>query len=165
MTSYDFFSNVGANVLGGIILAFLFFLAKERLCPLKNINGMWHFEMHTEHAGYNNYKGMRLKYVAILWLEGGRVHGTTEKYYENIPNEGERSYVGKGRVRGEIDGYYEKNYLRRDRLFLHIVEDGEKRESTHCHDLIILSEKEICGNFRSTVAKQEGKVRWQRDIL
>jgi hypothetical protein len=164
MNFYNFIPSIIATVIGGVILALLFFWARERLFPLPDIARRWYFEMRTINTSYEPYNGMVLRYVAMLWREGNRIHGTAEKIYENSST-GERDYVGKNRTRGVVDGYLEKNYFSKDRLYLHVVEDGHGRKSTNFYDLIIISDKEMIGVFNSMVANQDGKVTWQRDML
>ena len=153
--------NVATTVIGGVILASLFFLTRERIYPLPDVAGRWVFEMHTKNTCYNPYKGMTLTYAAMLWRQGPIVQGTVEKTNENSST-GEREFVGQNRIRGRVDGYIEKNYFSKDRLFLHIVEDGDVRESTHFHDLTCKSKEMMSGTFFSTVAEQDGEVVWKK---
>ena len=156
-------ANVMSTVFGGVILAFLFFLIREKLCPIPPIAGRWYVEMHTKNTSYKPFRGMTLKYEAMLWREGNVIQGTVEKFYENSST-GEKEYIGKNRTRGRVDGYIEKNYLGKDRLFLHVVEDGHGRESTHFHQLIYTPKKKnMKGRFDSMVAAQDGEVMWQRE--
>ena len=154
--------NLISAVMAGLVLALLFFLTKERIFPLPEIVGRWHFEMHTENTAYGRYQGMRLRYVAMLWREGNVVHGTVEKIHERS-SAGKIEYVGPDRTRGEVSGYIEKNYLGRDRLFLHIVEGGTTRDSTCFHELTLTSRHCMDGRFESTIADQGGSVSWQRE--
>lgn len=158
----SFLSDVISTVVGGVLIALLFFWAKERLLPLPEITGRWHFEMRTEKTAYAPYAGMVLRYVAMLWREGHTIAGTVEKLYENSST-GERSFVGKNRTRGIVNGYVEKNYLAPDRIFLHVIEDGHGRESTNIYDVIVQSDGGMIGSFHSMVADQDGTVKWQRD--
>ena len=158
----SFLSDVIATVIGGVLLALLFFWAKERLLPLPEITGRWYFEMRTEQTAYAPYAGMVLRYVAMLWREGPTIAGTVEKIYENSST-GERSFVGTNRTRGIVNGYVEKKYLAPDRIFLHVIEDGHGRESTNIYDVIVQSDGGMTGSFHSMVADQDGTVKWQRD--
>jgi hypothetical protein len=162
MNFSSFLSDVVATVAGGVLLAILFFWAKERLLPLPEITGRWFFEMRTEKTAYAPYAGMVLRYVAMLWREDHRIAGTVEKIYENSST-GERSFIGKNRTRGIVNGYVEKNYLASDRIFLHVIEDGHGRESTNIYDVIVQSAGRMNGSFHSMVADQDGTVIWQRD--
>ena len=155
--------NLISAVIGGLVLALLFFLMKEKVFPLPDIVGRWYFEIRTENTAYRPFQDMKLTYVVMLWREGHVVHGTVEKIHEDSST-GERDYVGSDRTRGKVRGYIEKNYLGKDRLFLHIVEDGT-RESTHFHELTLTSRRGMEGRFASTIADQDGSVSWQRDPL
>jgi hypothetical protein len=90
-----------------------------------------------------------------------KVKGTVEKIYENSST-GERSFDGENRTRGTVEGYIEKNYLGPDRTFLHIIEHGHGRESSHFYELTALSDSTMSGIFYSMVADQAGTVEWQR---
>lgn len=157
-----FWSDVAATILGGSILTLLFFWFKEKIFPLPEVTGRWYFEMHTVNVTYKPYENMILRYVAMLWREGNIIKGTVEKIHENSST-GEREFIGKNRTRGEVEGYIEKNYFTKDRLFLHVIEDGHGRESTHFYELIIQSDEVMSGTFNSMVADQDGTVSWQRN--
>lgn len=118
--------------------------------------------MITVNTAYKPYEGMILRYVIMIWREGHSLRGTAEKIYENSST-GEREFVGKNRTRAIIEGYIEKNYLGRDRVYLHSVEDGHGRESTNFYDLLVKSESEMIGAFNSMVANQDGTVKCQRE--
>ncbi|WP_043795551.1 hypothetical protein [Allochromatium vinosum] len=161
MSFETFLSDILATIVGGLVLAFLFFWFREKLSPLPKITGRWYFEMRTVNTVYNPYRNMVLRYVAMLWREGNRIEGTVEKIYENSST-GERDYVGKNRTRGEIEGYIEKNYFGKDKLFLHVIEEGHGRESTNFYELVADSNNVMSGTFSSMVADQDGQVKWQR---
>lgn len=154
--------SVLETLVSGVLLTFLFFLGKEKLFPLPPITGRWFLELKTEKSAYNPYKGMILKYVCFLWLEGNKIEGTVEKIYEKSST-GERSFVGNNRTRGVISGYVKKNYLGEDRIYLHVVENGHGRESTNFYALIYKKlEDTMRGNFFSMVADQYGITTWTR---
>ena len=157
-----FWSDTLATILGGIILTILFFLLKEKIFSFPKITGRWYFKMHIKNTAYKPYENMVLEYVAMLWREGNIIKGTVEKIYEKS-SKGEQEFVGKNRTRGNIEGYIEKNYITKDRLFLHIIEDGYERKSTHFYELAFQSNKNMLGKFYSTVADQDGTALWQRN--
>ncbi|WP_129125136.1 hypothetical protein [Geomonas oryzae] len=161
MNFNSFCSDTLATMIGGIFLTLLFFWLREKIFPLPKVTGRWHFEICTVHTAYKPYENMVLRYVAMLWREGNRIEGTVEKIYENSST-GERDFVGKNRTRGEATGYIEKNYFAKDRIFLHIVENGHGRESTNFYELILDSNEEMSGTFSSMVANQDGSAKWRR---
>jgi hypothetical protein len=162
MNFNSFLSDTIATVLGGAILTYLFFLAKERLFPLPGVAGRWYFETQTVVTAYKPFAGMVLTYVAMIWQEGPVIHGTVEKIYEKSST-GEREYVGKNRTRSTLEGYIEKMYLSKDRILIHMVEDGFGRESTVLLDLVSDDTSRMSGSFQSMAADQTGIVKWQKN--
>jgi len=158
----NFLYSLFATFIGGCILTVFLFWLKENIFPLPSIAGCWYFQMRTVNTAYSPYKRMTLGYVAMLWRVGNRIEGTVEKMYENSSS-GERCYEEKNRTRGVVRGFVEKKYFSEDCVFLHVVENGHGRESTHFYELVVISDKEMVGSFISMVANQDGEVRWQRD--
>lgn len=164
MSISAFLANLVATVLGGAILTFIFFFLKEKVFPIPDIAGMWFFEATTSETAYKPYENMRLRYVAVIWREGKQLRGTVEKIHE-VSSTGERDYVGKYRSRGILNGYIQKNYFKKDQIFVHVAEDGEIRESTNYYGLRVLSNRTMEGTYASMVADQKGDVKWQRQAF
>ncbi len=160
----SFWADIISTLVGGIGLTFLFFVAREKLFPLPDVTGRWYLEMATVNTSYNPYEGMILRYVIMIWREGNILKGSAEKIYENSST-GERQYVGGNRTRAIIEGYIEKNYLGKDRIYLHSIENGHGRESTNFYDLLINSDNEMNGAFNSMVANQDGTAKCQREAF
>jgi len=162
MNFESFIPDILVTLLGGILLTLLFFWAREKLFPLPDITGRWHMEMTTINTSYNTFRNMVLRYVVIIWRDGNQIQGSVEKIYENSST-GEHDYVGKTRTRGVVEGCIEKKYLGKDKLLLHVVENGHGRESTNFYDLIVNSSESMKGVFNSMVANQDGIVLFQRE--
>ena len=161
--SFDsFWADIIATLIGGICLTLLFFVAREKLFPVPEITGRWYMEMVTVNTAYNPFTGMVLRYVIMIWREGNVLKGSAEKIYEDSST-GKREFVGKNRTRATIEGYIEKKYLGKDKVYLHSVENGHGRESTNFFDLLVKSESEMIGAFNSMVANQDGTVTCQRE--
>jgi hypothetical protein len=160
--SDNILAGVIAALISGPILAFFFFFFKEKVFGIPDITGKWYFEMTTVNSAYNPYKGMVLRYIAVIWREGNKISGTVEKVYENSST-GEREYVGDKRSRGHADGYYELNYLSKDKIYIHIKEQGSGRESTNYFELIRENNSSLTGAFNSFTANQDGLSTWQRE--
>lgn len=161
MSFASFWSDLAATILGGIVLAVLFFFSREKLLPLPALAGRWYMEQLTVTSAYSPYLEMILRYILILYQEGNTVHGTAEKIYERSST-GEREFVGEKRTRAIVSGHVEKKYFSRDKLYLHVVEDGHGRESTHFYELTVNRRSPMDGTFESMVADQRGSVRCQR---
>ena len=135
-TNFDtFWSDLLATVIGGVVLAFLFFLIKEWLMPPPKIVGRWYLEQCTTKTSYASYKDMKLRYVLMLYKDGLKIEGTAEKIYESSVN-GDRPFVGEHRTRAVVTGTIEKNYLSKDRVYLHIDEDGHGRSFTTFYEFV-----------------------------
>lgn len=156
-----FWADILATIVGGIVLTFLFFVSREKLFPIPEVTGRWYLEMVTENTVYNPYQDMVLRYIVMIWREGNSLKGSAEKVYENSST-GERAYVGGDRTRSTLEGYVEKNYLGKDRIFLHAIENGHGRESTNFYTLEVNSDLKMVGDFSSMVADQDGRVLCQR---
>lgn len=158
----SFALSVASTVAGGGILAFLFFLLREKFFSLPSMAGSWSVEMRTDRTAYGQYENMVLRYVAMLWRDGSAIRGTVEKIYENSST-GERDYIGKNRTRGKIEGSIDKRYFSKDRICIHIVEEGKQRESTHLHELEMEKTGCMAGTFCSMVADSQGEVIWRKE--
>ncbi len=157
MSFETFWSDILATIVGGVALAILFFIAKEKLFPLPKLTGRWYLQQTTQNTAYNPYTGMVLRYVVMLWCEGNKIEGTAEKIYEKSST-GERSFVEKSRTRAIVSGYVEKKYFGKDKIYLHVIEEGHGRESTHFYKLTVDSNDTMIGTFDSMVADQDGAV-------
>ncbi|NAZ94500.1 hypothetical protein [Vibrio toranzoniae] len=157
----SFIVGSASTIAGGIVLAVFFFWVREKCFGIADVTGKWHFDMITEKTAYNPYKNMTLRYVGVVWREGNYLYGSVEKVYEKSSS-GEREYVGGNRSRGKLTGAYEKNYFSKDRVHIHISEQGTGRESTNYFTLTV-NKKQLDGNFCSFVADQEGASNWQRE--
>jgi len=160
----DLISNIVATVVGGALLTFLFFVAKEKIFPLPSVAGKWYIETRTVETAYNPYADMVLRYVAMVWQEGAVIRGTVEKIYENSST-GEREYIGANRTRGTLEGLIQKYYLAKDRIHVHLIEDGHERQSTAFFTLVPKNDSEMSGAFQSMAADQSGTVKWQRTLF
>jgi hypothetical protein len=162
MNFNSFWSDVIATVVGGMILTFLFFLLREKLFGYKDLDGSWVYDQTTHTSEYNPYKGMKVRFLVLMARDGSRVYGSAEKIYEITSDGTEREYIGKNRIRAELSGHIEKRYFSRDRISIHIVENGERRESSTFHILECKNKNLLEGRFSSTIANQIGVVTWSR---
>lgn len=161
MNFSSFWSDVLATALGGLGLAVILFWIKEQIAPIPHISGRWHFSVTITSTSYRPYEGMELSYISMLWVEGSVVKGTAEKTFERSST-GERAYTGPDRTRAVIDGHIEKRYFSRDAIVLHMVEEGERRQSTTFFELAVESTSTMSGTFSSMVADQSGTCRWSK---
>lgn len=155
-------SDIIATVIGGIFITFLFFLIREKIFPHPKISGKWHFRQETLESSYNPYVDMALEYIVIICSNGLTIEGSAEKIYEKTSS-GNREYTGKSRTRSKISGSIERNYFSKDKIFLHIIENSNSRESSHFYELTIKNKNEMHGSFQSMIASQSGTIKCQRN--
>ena len=151
--------SIGEAVVGTSFAALLFFVLKEYVFPIPPVSGCWTFETETVETSYNPYRGMKLKYIVLIWQEGNKIFGTGEKMSELVSSE-YREYTGADRSQVKVQGYLTKRYVSRSRIVLHFEEHGLKRNSSTIHELRMRRKKTMEGVFTSTVANSLGPVKW-----
>jgi hypothetical protein len=172
-----------AGFLGGLALTAALFWLAEKVYPISQISGRWYFQTLTENTARNSFRGMHLKYEAIVWQEGAAVRGTTEKIYESSST-GRRQIEGTNRISGELSGYSDRFVFSPNRVRLHLTERGQERTTTAFLDLLCerppfwrrligLSDgrrsagrrngQVMQGVFQSTAGSSSGKSIWSRN--
>jgi hypothetical protein len=151
-----------ATLTGGCLLALTFFIFKERIFKPTNLDGTWVYTQETHMTEYNQFEGMLINYLSLLACEGNNIYGSSEKINDITSSGKKREYIGKYRTLTKITGHIEKRYLSKDRIFIHISEFGEQRESSTVHSLEKINENTLKGSFSSTIANQQGTAVWIR---
>jgi hypothetical protein len=141
----SFFSDLCSGILSGVALAVLFFLFREWWHPLRSISGRWYLETHVISSTYSAYVDMHLKYEAMIWQAGPAVSGSAEKIFEHNSKEA-FEYDNSKRVPGDLEGYVDRFFLRKNRIVLHLNEDGRVRSSS-CIFELTWSKAELIGTF------------------
>ena len=116
----------------------------------------------TTTSEYNPYTGMTVRFLVLLASNGNNIYGSAEKIYEVTADGTKREYEGKDRSIAKIVGHIEKKYLSKDRILIHISEQGEIRQSSTIHILGSENFNNLLGRFYSTIANQQGEVSWTR---
>lgn len=153
-------ANATGTIVGGLILPAVYFLVGPRILRWPNVSGPWMFDTLVKTTKYNPHRNMLLRYKVLLLEHGGRVSGTAEKVFERADTE--RSYIGKDRERVQIEGTIRKEYLSRSSIFLHMVHDGQLRESSSFFQLRCSGWGQrlyLDGIFASTASDSSGTVR------
>jgi hypothetical protein len=151
--------------------------------PISQISGRWYLQTQTENTARNPFRGMHLKYEAIVWQEGAVVRGTTEKIYESSSTV-RRQIEGTNRISGDLSGYSDRFVFSPNRVRLHLAEKGQERTSTAFFDLLCerppflrrlfglsddrrsegrRSGQVMQGVFQSTAGSSSGRSIWSRN--
>lgn len=161
MSFENFLSDSLAAFTGGAALTATLFILNERVFPTPDVNGVWWVQTHTVSSRYNPYCGMYLKHEVMVWQEGKRLYGSSEKIYEDSIN-GPRQVEGSNRSRGVVDGYLTQFYVpRKNRIRLHIEEAGPNRTSATYFDLVYSGESgTMQGKFAAAAGSTNGDTIW-----
>jgi hypothetical protein len=152
-----FFGIIG-TVIGGLILSFIYFVLHDYAYKLPEINGAWTFTTSVTDTSYNLYNGLQVTYLVLIWTEGNRIVGTAEKVSEVTADGRLHEYIGDKRVNAKVSGYISKNYLKNDKITIHLEESGRQRLSSSIHELTVVSTNKLNGVFLSTAANTKGSV-------
>lgn len=153
-------TNYGALV-ATLLAALILFSIKEFFNKASNYSGVFFTKSTVVSSAYNPYKQMQTFHTLILFSNGYEVSGTSEKTGDI---DGNRSYEfeGSAKIRGVVSGSIERNYIRSSVLNIHIVEKGEKRESTTYMSIKIsrynFRNAAFSGDFYTTAANTKGSV-------
>ncbi|WP_424625463.1 hypothetical protein [Achromobacter marplatensis] len=148
------------SFIAAISVAAILFFIKEFFNPSKVVNGNFYVLLETRKSAYRPYIGMVVERQIVIYSDGHSVKGSTEKTREQT-REGMHEYIPTARVRGVVDGFIERNYIKASKLHLHIVENNtESRESTSYVTVKIgrWNRKILKGEFYSTAADCAGAV-------
>lgn len=107
----SFVSDILATVIGGGLLALIFFILRERVYKTIDLDGSWTYDQKTEISAYNPYKDMTVRFLILLSRDGNTIYGSAEKIYDKTADGKERTYQGKYRTIAKINGHIEKRYL------------------------------------------------------
>jgi hypothetical protein len=157
----EFAQAIGETVVGGIVLALLFFWFSDHVFKFPQLSGLWRFELTTEQTSYNPYRGMKLTYLVLLSQEGPALQGSGEKVREDVGGV-VRTYTGADRSRIEVRGYLTKRYFGASTVVLHYREISPSRESSSMQTLTVDNDRAMRGSYHSTIANSTGAVAWER---
>ncbi|QHG24577.1 hypothetical protein [Pseudomonas sp. DTU12.1] len=170
-SSIHSFGSVSSNygsLVAAIIVAGMLFIIRELSIRSKNYSGVFYTMSTVESSSYNPYKGMQLFHTLVLYSDGYVICGTSEKTGD-IDSKRGCEYEGAQKIRGEVTGRVERNYLWSTVMNLHIVEQGEKRESTSFMTVKVsrfnFRKAQNAGGFYSTAANTKGRVLCGRELF
>jgi len=156
-------ANALGTVTGGLFLTVFYFVLAQKFLRLPSLSGPWVLETAISQTEYNPFKKMVLRYKILLLQDGTGLHGTAEKVYEK--SDKERVFTGINRTNATIEGTVRKAYLGRSTIFLHAVEEGERRSfswilEARCRHFG--PRMRLTGQFSSTAGNAYGTVALTR---
>ncbi len=154
-----------SNFLGGLGVVVLLFFSKEVFRPKRNLTGEWEIENRVVRSSYKPYKGLRVIWKFHMLQNGDRLSGSGEKIKEIRVDNTELEYNPPERDSVELEGYLEKNYLRRSRIFINVIQVGKLRRSRATYILRWKSWKGdngLVGTFITTAGDSSGSTIFSR---
>ena len=152
----DLAKSVLSSVLGGIVLALLFFVWNDVYWKRDTLMGVWTLTTTTESTTYDPYVGMVLTYDVILVQQGSNISGTGEKTSERTRSSGSHEYQPANRVRVELEGAIRYRFFASNLIDVHLKEQGRERETSSYLKLEYVDDHELSGTFLSTAADSRG---------
>lgn len=162
-------TDILKNLFNTVALAFIFFIASDYVFKTPELTGRWEYTTYPVTAKSKMSEVIQVTYTILIAQEGVGIKGVGEKMRAYIPPDNKHNLesfdenydVGK-RIRIEIDGHIEKNYLSKDKLTIYLNEAGHRRESSTVQVLTIEDKNYMVGGYISTISDSEGKIEWKR---
>ena len=156
----DLAKKIGISIITTLLLALIYFIGENLFFKTPDLSGPWQFETKVKKTDYKLYQGMKLTFIAFLNQNGLEISGSGEKIKENLKGK-EKEYIGAERIRIEITGRIEKNFLKNHVVHVQFKEYGKLRIST-TRQTLIYKNSSMDGTYISTVSDQSGDVNWIR---
>jgi alpha-ketoglutarate-dependent taurine dioxygenase len=154
----DLLLNVLGTIIGGLLLTFLLFILNEFVFRKANLSGDWTATVQILRTTYRPYENLKIEYQIQFLQKGYEISGSGEKIKDINQDGTETTFEREKRVIIDVEGYYERKYLGKSKLFLNITEVGRKRESRASYQLTIKGKKQLKGTFSWTAADARGEV-------
>ncbi len=153
-----FLIAVLSTIIGGLILTFMLFLLNEFAFQITNLSGEWKTIITVQESSYNPFKNLIISYKFHLIQKGYEISGSGEKIEETKGDGSLVKFNRSSRVTVKIEGYYERKWLRRSKIFLNVCEEGKSRETRSTYVLLINESGVLTGNFIWTAGDTKGQV-------
>ncbi len=153
----DLIVNLMGSLLAGILLTLILFALKEYVFKI-NLSGEWEVVEVIEETTYLPYKGFKLFYTFHILQKGTELIGTGEKIKQIESEEITTVFEVTKRTRVEFEGYIEKGYLTKTKIYFLLHDFGRIRESSTTYTLTVNNKSFLNGIFKSTAANAKGPV-------
>jgi hypothetical protein len=149
--------NILGTIIGGGLLTLILFLLNEFVFRKKNLTGEWTTRINIVQTSYSPFKNLIIEYKIHLIQKGYELSGSGEKIKDIKPDGTETVFTREKRVLMDVDGYYERKYFSKDKVYLNIDEEGRKRE-TRATYFLIFHKQNMQGTFISTAGDARGTI-------
>lgn len=126
------------------------------------MTGEWKTTIKTEKTSYKPFENLSVEYKIHLIQKGYELSGSGEKIKDIKPDGKETVFLRENRVVIDIDGYFERKYFQKSKVYLNITEEGRKRETRATYFLTVHGHNNLEGNFISTAADASGLIKMEK---
>ena len=161
MLSNLLISTLG-TLIGGLLLTMTLFLLNEYAFRKINLTGEWKASATTKQSSYKPFENLAIEYKIHLLQKGYDLSGSGEKIKETNGRREETVFKRENRILIRIEGYVERKYFRKSKIYLSIKEGGLNRETRATYFLTLNNTNSLDGSFTSTAADARGGVKLQR---
>lgn len=158
------FRGVWANFFGGLILIIFLFFWGEFFRPKRNLTGEWEVKNTVVNTAYKPYEGLSVIWKLHMLQSENIISGSGEKIKDIHLDNSEYEYEPAKRDSVELQGYVEKNYFRKSRVFINVIQVGRLRKSRATYILRRVNDTTLVGEFVSTAADISGITIFSRDV-
>lgn len=168
MLSGKFKRGLTVEILGGvisaIIIAVLFFIFSDFVFAPPNINGKWYVVTQIENTSYKPFEKLITVHEVYVYQDKEALKGRGEKVKAISKLSGIELYRASERIHSEVSGAIDRNFIKKDVLHIHLIENGKKRISNAYYHLTRFDDSYMTGVFESSVANSSGVTEWVRDL-
>ena len=159
---WDLLVNILGTIIGGLIFTLILFLLNEYAFPKINLTGEWITTIKIEKTSYKPFDNLTVQYKVHLLQKGYELSVSGEKIKDIKPDGTETVFIREKRVVIDIDGYFERKYFSKSKIYLNINEEGRKRETRATYFLTFRDLNHLQGNFISTAADASGQIKMEK---
>lgn len=151
--------NILATIIGGLVLTLILFVLNEYIFTKNNLTGEWRTVIKIEKASYKPFENLTVEYKIHILQKGYELSGSGEKIKDIKTDGKETVFLREKRVLITVDGYFERKYFDKSRIYLNINEEGRKRKTRATYFLTLNDNNSLQGSFISTAADASGQVK------
>lgn len=157
-----FWQNIIETLISGLLLTLILFLLNEYIFSKKNLTGEWKTTLKIKKTSFKPFENLTVEYKIHLIQKGNELSGSGEKIKDIKPDGKETVFLREDRTIIDVDGYFERKYFRRSKVFLNISEEGRNRETRATYFLTLKHSNNLEGTFISTAADASGVIKFNR---
>jgi hypothetical protein len=158
----DLIISIVGTVIGGLLLTIILFFVNEYVFPKINLTGEWETTVMITKSSHNPFINLTMDYKIHLIQKGYELIGSGEKIKEILPNGEVTEFLREKRVLIDVEGFYERKYFKKSKIYFNICEEGRKRETRSTYFLVLKKHNCLVGTFISTAADASGIIKMKK---